>query len=63
MKDASNIGQDRTIQDPQDAIQRAGGTYQDPVERVSQQQLIDYMPHAPDPNPFTNVRSPKPSGG
>lgn len=63
MKDAANIGQDKSIQDPADAIRQQTGTYSDAVERLSEADKlpINSMPKGPDPMPFQNVR--KSTGG
>lgn len=39
--------------DPMESINKQGGTYKDPVEGMSQKELIDFMPKAPTPTPFT----------
>ena len=51
--DANNIGADRAVQDPQDAIKQAGGTYKDTAEGMSEAEKIDFLPKGPDPAPFT----------
>jgi hypothetical protein len=60
--DASNIGQERAIQDPADAVKREGGVYEDAAAKLPQAQTIDHMPKGTDPSPFANVRGPKSAG-
>ena len=53
--DLNNVGSDRGVQNPQDAM---SGTYMDPVDKLPMQQRTQeaVMPQAPDPMPFTNVK-------
>lgn len=50
--DLSNVGQDKAVQDPDDAVKRACGTYRDAATAMPESEKIDYMPTAPDPQPF-----------
>jgi hypothetical protein len=51
--DTGNIGQDKPVQDPQDAVEAVGGRYEDAVLKRPVTETIDYMPKGPDPQPFT----------
>lgn len=53
--DTSNIGQDRPIQDPEQALQQSEGQYSDAADKLSDDQRwpSGIMPKAPDPSPFT----------
>ncbi len=54
-----NIGQDKAVQDPEDAVKQEGGLYHDAVMDMSveQRQGLDATnPQAPDPQPFQNMR-------
>ena len=50
--DASNIGQERGVQDPADAME---GTYTDAVDKmpVEEKLPMKQMPQGPDPSPYT----------
>lgn len=52
--DASQIGADRTVQDPQDAMKREEGVYKDGVEAIPVQNrtLGGALPQGPDKAPF-----------
>ena len=55
MKDAQNIGSTQAVQDPQDAIEAAQGTYKGNAEGLTDQQKYPnlQLPAAPEPQPFT----------
>lgn len=50
--DPNSIGQDRAVQDPQDAINAATGVYKDSAAALPQTETIDYMPKVELPTPF-----------
>lgn len=57
--DARNIGQDRPIQDPADAVSGASGTYVDPVLGLSSEERLlndEIAPQTTLATPYTNVR-------
>jgi hypothetical protein len=41
-----------TPRNPQDEIEQQEGKYEDPVEKLSTEEKVDYMPKGPDPQPF-----------
>lgn len=46
---------------PQEAIDKATGKYDDAASRLSDEQRLPMLPQAPDPQPFGNMTTP--SGG
>jgi hypothetical protein len=52
LPDTSNIGQDKPVQNPQDAVEQAGGKYEDAAGKAAQTDTLDYMPKGPDPKPY-----------
>lgn len=58
--DTSNIGQDKAIQNPEDALKQEQGTYSDPgaTAPVDQKWPIKQLPQAPGPQPFGNLSNP-----
>lgn len=53
--DVNKIGADRQIQDPQDAIDAAYGTYKDPIPDMTPEQRLPLpsLPQAPQPKPYS----------
>jgi hypothetical protein len=58
--DAGNIGQDRAIQDPEDALKKSEGVYEDVGLKVpvDQKLFIKQLPQGPSPQPFGNLSTP-----
>jgi len=54
LPDAKNIGSDKTIQNPQTAIESATGTYSDPIPGMSpEQRIVPPIPRGPETKPFS----------
>ena len=57
-----SIGSDRAIQNPQDAIEKATGKYNDVVPSIPDAQRLLILPQAPAPSPFSSLSSPAKGG-
>ncbi len=57
--DAKNIGQDKSIQNPDDAVKQEQGTYENPALKTSEADKYGYaqVPFGPGPNPFGGMKS------
>lgn len=51
------IGQDRAIQDPNDALKKSQGTYDDAASRLSEAQRFPVGPMGPAPSPFKGTQN------
>lgn len=58
MNDASKIGQEKAIQNPEDALRQEQGVYDDAAQKlpVTEKLPISQMPMGPDPKPFGNMK-------
>jgi len=49
---ADSVGQDRPVQNPQEALERGAGTYKDEVQDMGLDKTLPILPAAPAPSPF-----------
>jgi hypothetical protein len=53
---ADQVGAERTYQDPNDAVKKSTGTYDDPASRLSETERLPNLPKVETPNPFGPLR-------
>lgn len=56
MIDSKNIGSDKAVQNPQQAVESAFGTYADPAGKLSDGDRFPNTSPGPDPKPFKSLR-------
>lgn len=53
---AKNVGADKSVQNPQKAIEQAQGTYKDAASELSDGDRFPNMTEGPQPSPFKSLR-------